>query len=166
MMLEVAALLPDVKFEVAGTPESSGTYSRRLFARAGTLANVSMCGVIPRHQMAAFYRGAVALLCTSEYEGFPNTFLEAWSLGVPVVSTVEPDELLSAGGLGFTGQTAPELVAALKRLGQDQALWQTVSAKCLRYFRENHTIESSMPQFERLLESAAASARPAQLAYR
>jgi glycosyltransferase involved in cell wall biosynthesis len=165
LMLEVAALLPEIRFEVAGTPEGSGDYSRTLFARAGMLPNVSICGLIPRYKMAAFYEGALALLCTSEYEGFPNTFLEAWSLGVPVVSTVEPDRLLSAGGLGSTGQTAEELAAAIHRFAGDEALWLQTSTRCRRHFRDHHTIESSMPQFEQLLESAAATVRRPQLAY-
>jgi glycosyltransferase involved in cell wall biosynthesis len=165
VMLDVAALLPEIRFEVAGSPEGAGDYSRMLFARAGMLPNVSICGLIPRHRMPAFYEGALALLCTSEYEGFPNTFLEAWSLGVPVISTVEPDRLLSEGGLGSTGSTVQELAGQIKRFAADQALWVETSHRCRKYFREHHTIESSMPQFERLLESAAASVRPPQLAY-
>lgn len=165
LMLEVAALMPDIRFEVAGTPEGSGEYSRTLFARAGMLPNVSICGLIPRYKMAAFYEGALALLCTSEYEGFPNTFLEAWSLGVPVVSTVEPDGLLSDGGLGATGRTAEELARSIRRLATDQALWIETSNRCRKYFTDHHTIESSMPQFEALLEEAAATVRRPQPAY-
>ncbi len=165
VMLDVAAEAPEINFEVAGTPEAKDDYSRGLFERVATLPNVTLRGAIGRHQMSDFYRGAVALLCTSEYEGFPNTFLEAWSLGVPVVSTVEPDALLSAGRLGLVGRSPKELAAALRRLAADGELWTGTSTRCLAYYRDNHTVERSMPQFERMLQDAAAGRESPRLAY-
>ena len=165
LMLDVAAAAPEIQFEVAGTPEAKDDYARGLFEKVATLPNVTLRGVVGRHQMNAFYRGAVALLCTSEYEGFPNTFLEAWSIGVPVVSTVEPDALLSEGRLGLVGRTPAELAAALRRLAADRTLWNETSARCNSYYREHHTVERSMPQFERMLQDAASLRRPPRLAY-
>jgi glycosyltransferase involved in cell wall biosynthesis len=166
LMLDVAAATPEIRFEIAGTPDSDDDYSRGLIARVRTLPNVTLKGVIGRHQMTAFYRGAVALLCTSEYEGFPNTFLEAWSTGVPVVSTVEPDKLLSEGGLGLVGSNAAELSAALRRLASDRQLWTDTSLRCEKYYAENHRVESSMPKFEQMLqEAAAARPRPRRKAF-
>lgn len=165
LMLEVAAAASEFRFEIAGTPESDDQYSRDLIARCKALPNVVLRGVIGRHQMADFYRGALALLCTSEYEGFPNTFLEGWSIGVPVVSTVEPDALLSAGGLGLIGHTAAEMASCLRRLASDKRLWSETSAKCRTYYREHHTMERSMPQFERMLQEASAGRESSRLAY-
>jgi glycosyltransferase involved in cell wall biosynthesis len=165
VMLEVARAAPEIRFEVAGTPEAKDDYSRGLFEKVATLPNVTLRGVIGRHEMSDFYRGALALLCTSEYEGFPNTFLEAWSIGVPVVSTVEPDTLLSRGGLGLVGHTPAELAAALRRLAADEQLWTKTATRCGTYYREHHTVERSMPQFERMLLEASAMRRRPRLAY-
>lgn len=165
VMLDVAAAAPEIRFEVAGTPEAKDDYSRALFDRVALLPNVTLRGAIGRHQMSDFYRGAVALLCTSEYEGFPNTFLEAWSIGVPVVSTVEPDVLLSEGRLGLVGRSPQDLAAALRRLAADRTLWAETSARCRAYYRDHHTVERSMPQFERMLQEAAAVRPTRRLAY-
>ena len=69
--------------------------SAPLLAEARTLPNLVLHGAVPRERMAAMYGGAALLLCTSRYEGFPNTFIEAWSLGIPVVSTIDPDGLIA-----------------------------------------------------------------------
>ncbi|MBP7568872.1 MAG: glycosyltransferase family 4 protein [Acidobacteria bacterium] len=155
LLLEVAALLPSIRFEVAGARDANWPKSRALVERAAALPNVTVRGIVPRHQMPAFYRGAVALLCTSTHEGFPNTFLEAWSLGVPVVSTVEPDDLLSRGGLGFRAESAAQLAEGITRLASDRALWLEMSGNAQAYYRANHTVEATMPVFERVLQEAA-----------
>lgn len=165
LMLDVAAATPEIRFEIAGTPDSNDDYSRGLLARVETLPNVAFKGVIGRHHMTAFYRGATALLCTSEYEGFPNTFLESWSTGVPVISTVEPDSLLSEGGLGLIGRNASELSAAIRQLVANPKQWTDMSVRCQRYYEERHTVESSMPKFEQMLAEAANLYRRPKLAY-
>lgn len=62
-----------------------------MLARARSLSNVRLHGrIAERAALAELYRGAALLCCTSSLEGFPNTFLEAWSHGLPVVTTSTP----------------------------------------------------------------------------
>ena len=90
MLLDLAELAPDMVFEVAGSPDSVGPYSDALLKRASTLTNVRMLGRVARERIPDLYKGAACLCCTLYHEGFPNTFLEAWSQGVPVVLDVRP----------------------------------------------------------------------------
>jgi glycosyltransferase involved in cell wall biosynthesis len=105
--------------------------------------------------MPNVYRNALALLCTSAYEGFPNTFLEAWSHGIPVVSTIDPDNLIARRGLGAVAQDPQALVAAIRGLASSPARWLEMSGRARGYFRERHLPEQALPLFERVLVEAA-----------
>ena len=62
------------------------------------MPNVTLHGRVERERMPSLYQDALCLCCTSVLEGFPNTFLEAWSVGLPVVSSFDPDHLIAERG--------------------------------------------------------------------
>lgn len=49
-------------------------------------------------------------------EGFPNTFLQAWSRGIPVVSSMDLDGLISENNLGILAETIPQMKIAIHNL--------------------------------------------------
>ncbi len=155
VLLEIARVLPGVTFDVAGGFEEQRPYVQDLHQRARPLPNVILHGRIARDQMPAFYQRTSCLLCTSDYEGFPNTFLEAWSYGLPVVSTVDPDGLIARGGLGAVAMTPDGLVARLRRLLTWPELWRCCSHNAREYYLENHTLDVTMPRFEQVFAQAA-----------
>ncbi|MBN2624357.1 MAG: glycosyltransferase family 4 protein [Acidimicrobiales bacterium] len=56
-------------------------------SRLGLRGRVRRTGLIPRRDVLAIVRGAVAMTFPSQYEGFGLPVLEAMSLGTPVVSS-------------------------------------------------------------------------------
>jgi len=150
-LLEVAAACPEVSFEVLGPPGEED-YAPAVIARARELPNVTLHGRVSRAQMDGFYRRAAALLCTSDHEGFPNTFIEAWSYGVPVVSTHDPDDVIGRLGLGAAVRRDPSSIAlALRQTVGSPEAWATASRKARRHYLENHTVDRVMARFEREL---------------
>jgi glycosyltransferase involved in cell wall biosynthesis len=149
-LIEIARLCPDLHFDVAGHANIETEYSRSLEARIKMLDNVVLHGVIPHDKLYKYYRSASLLLCTSRFEGFPNTFLEAWSLGLPVVSTFDPDHLIETMKLGKTANEITGVIAAMRELLTDESEWNRISAITKKYFRENHSPDVVMPQYERI----------------
>lgn len=149
-LFDVAAQLPEVTFDVAG-PIDDDDYGRMLTARAATLPNVVLHGRVPREGIGDIYRRACCLACTSESEGFPNTFLEAWSLGRPLISTWGPGTLITDRGLGAMAADVTTFVAELRRLIHDRDHWTACSRRARAYYVDVHRPEAVMPLFEQAL---------------
>jgi glycosyltransferase involved in cell wall biosynthesis len=154
-------MAPDVTFEVAGVPNPPGAYADALMEIGNSLPNVHMLGRVEREHIPNLYRGAVCLCCTSIHEGFPNTFLEAWSQGLPVVSTFDPDGLIAERQLGGVGETAEDILAAIRRLMQSPEEWLAASRRGHAYYTENHLPANVVPRFEVLFREMVGQAHHA-----
>jgi glycosyltransferase involved in cell wall biosynthesis len=154
--LDVAARMPEFKFVLVGPDDDSPEYTRSIREKAGSLANVVLYGSASRQEVDTLYEQAACLCCTSDHEGFPNTFLEAWSHGRPIVSTWDPDDLIAAHGLGLVAERDAEAVAAgIRSLLSSPADWQRASSNARRYFDETHALDRVMPRFECVFIEAA-----------
>ncbi|MDL0138936.1 glycosyltransferase family 4 protein [Halobacterium salinarum] len=85
-LLDIAEELPDVSFELIGPLDGEDAYCDRIVSRANSLENVVYSGFVDPDDIYSKYVEADLLLNTSDYEGFPNTFLEAWQSKALVVS--------------------------------------------------------------------------------
>lgn len=154
-LLDLAQARPGLAFDLVG-PGGPGAYAQETLARARTLSNVTVHGALARPALARLYAAASCLLCTSDYEGFPNTFLEAWSHGLPVVSTLDPDGLIAERRLGAVGAGEDRLAAALEGLLRSPGRWLEASAAGRAYYLENHTVDAAMSRVERTFLAAVA----------
>jgi len=150
MLLEVAERLPALQFDVVGDGDAGSEYAQSLRSRAESIRNVHLHGKVSHARVHEFYQRAAALICTSSAEGFPNIFLEAWSYGLPIVSTFDPDNVIADNGLGKVGDNVPELAAGIRELLDSKKKWRRVSKSAREYFRENHSIDKTMEQFKQV----------------
>ena len=157
-LLEVARRCPGVWFDLVG-PVRDPSFAAPILAAASKLPNVRMHGQVSRERAGTLMDAADLLCCTSDSEGFPNTFLEAWSRGVPIVSTFDPDGLLRDVGLGIACTSVEELVRAIERLVTDRACHRVISERARQYFASTHALERVMPSFETSIVDAAHTAR-------
>jgi len=139
-LLSVARSLPDLRFALAGRAVGrvdAGT--RSALAELRQLPNVDFVGYLRRAEVHAFLGRAHALISTSRFEGFPNTYLEAWSVGTPVVTlkSADPDGVVEREGLGAVGDTTDELLPALQGI-VDAGRRGPVNGRCLEYVRREH----------------------------
>ena len=160
LLLDVAEACPELVFDLVGSANQNTAFARQLVARAAEIDNVRLHGRVSHGQMRRFYQGADLLCSTSSYEGFPNVYLEAWSAGVPIVTSFDPDDVVARHQLGAVVEGVDEFRAAFARLLEAPA-WQTASDNARRYFEENHQLACAMANFERELQGLAEQARQA-----
>lgn len=79
--------------------------SVKIFGQLKEMSNVIIKGRLNHNEAIQLVANAKALINTSNYEGFPNVFLEAWALGVPVISLkVNPGNVFDKYDLGVCCQ--------------------------------------------------------------
>jgi glycosyltransferase involved in cell wall biosynthesis len=153
--LELAASLPEAQFRMVAveTGETSPELRREVHARAAALPNVQLVERLSRAQLLAQMDTATAIVKTSEVEGMPNTFLEAWARGVPVLSlSVDPNERIAEHGVGLLAEGSDERFAEdARRLWTDPALRAEIGARGREFVRATHSIDVVADKWAALL---------------
>ena len=85
---------------------------------------------------------------TSDHEGFPNTFLQAWSRGIPVLSFVDPDDLIRECKLGLVVKSIDEMAQKLEEILNNRIEFS--SQRIVQYFNKNLTIEHTVDSYEQI----------------
>lgn len=116
--LELAERVPDAQFVMVATPRPGWEQlAQEVSNRARSMPNLRLCAPRPRNELLGLYARAVAVVNTSKFEGFPNTFMEAWACGVPTLSlNVDPDRVIVRHGLGAVADGSVDRLAELARM--------------------------------------------------
>jgi glycosyltransferase involved in cell wall biosynthesis len=137
LLLQAARALPDLKFHMVGGPMAHAEdYFEEVRRQASDVPNVTFHGHVPYEETKGFYERARMLVGTSEIEGFPNTYLQAWAHGAPVVAYLDPESLIVSHGLGRQVQDANALHHSIALLATNEGEWSEASARCVRFFDE------------------------------
>jgi glycosyltransferase involved in cell wall biosynthesis len=151
--LDVAAALPGVSFTLIAPAIGERGFAQPLLDRIARQPNVHRLNAVPHAEMSTYYRKAAILLSTSNAEGFPNVFLEAWANRTPVVSLeIDPDEILCRKGLGLHARTVDELVRVVQGLLSDPEEREAIGRRGEAYVRANHAPETVVARYERLID--------------
>lgn len=146
LLLDLARRLPHLRFEIAGGPSpDSPALFEEVKREAQALPNVRFLGQVPFHDVSSLFERARLLVGTSEIEGVPNTYLQAWAHGAPVVAYLDPEHLIAQNGLGRVVRSQAEMAEAVAQLLRDRESWSKMSTHC-REFAVTRTDESSRVQ--------------------
>ena len=91
---------------------------------------------------------------TGDYEGFPNTFSQAWMRKTPVVSLhTDPDGMIKRYQLGFHSGNFDQMVSDVRTLLTDDQLRQRMGENAYRYAVTEHNIANTVNGLEKLIIS-------------
>jgi len=147
-LIDIAEKLPNINFDVVGPTDHNKAYTEEILPRAHKLSNINFLGKLSKTEMHNVYKNASLLCSTSIYEGFPNTYLEAWSYGVPLVCTVDPDDIVKRFNLGASSTKQADLIQAIDMLLNDREKWSLCAKNCENYYLEHHEMNKVQKKFE------------------
>lgn len=152
LFLDLAERLPEVRFVMVGGPAfGEADLYEHIEQRARSIPNLSFVGFVPFGEVGRYFDRAALVVNTSEpKEGFPNTFLQAWCRGLPVVSCFDPDGIIQRQQLGLTVNNLDTMRHGVLKLLHDPDLYGQLQRNVLQYFQANHRLERLGPRYEAL----------------
>lgn len=147
--LDLAASLPRLRFAVAGAESAAVPEAQRRATseRMAALPNLEHLGLLGRDQVTELLGCSRVLVNTSKHEGYPNTMLEAWAQGVPVVSLrVDPGGVIAREGLGLVSEDSPAcLTEQVLRLSRSEQLNLQLGGNGYDYLSRTHAPAVVLP---------------------
>lgn len=147
-LIEIARLLPERRFLVVGGPGQDKEYSRRLTETLESLPNVTYEGFVTPDIVGDCYARSRIFLNTSDWEGFPNGYLYAWSRGIPACSlSIDPDGVVTQKELGIVEPDLNKLAEGLDRLLDESERYSEMARRCHDHVLENHSVDNLVDLF-------------------
>jgi glycosyltransferase involved in cell wall biosynthesis len=98
---ELVKKSPSQKFKVIGNPRDKTGFL--YYDKLKSFPNVELFGALSHSETLNQMLLSKALISTSPMEGFPNIFIEAWALGIPVLSLYfDPGGIINKEELGIS----------------------------------------------------------------
>ena len=152
LLIELARAMRATRFVVCGGPTTFNTapgYSERILADLRSLPNVEYLGQVDPSRTLQIIADAALLLSTSDDEGLPSVFLEAWAAGTPVVSlTVDPGRVIRRLGLGSVPGTLERAKTAVEALLRSPSLRDAIATRATTHIGTAHSEAAAVQAFE------------------
>jgi hypothetical protein len=161
-LVESFAGRTDLTFLMAGRPPG-GRRFKPLMEKLQTIPNFKYFGELPITQVNQIMNGASVHVNTSSFEGFPNTFLQAWARGAVVASlAVDPDEEgMEKAGIGYCAGSMQRLHAIVDELAKDPQKRQSVAERAFAFVHAQHSLAEAVRLTDLMLNAVGKRVRVA-----
>ena len=149
LFIKLAECFPNEKFiMIAPTVNEKEDYHRKIKSKASVVKNLTFIAGVPFNKIQKYFDDAKVFVNTSEYEGFPNTFLQAGIGKTPIISlSVNPDNFINEYDCGFYCENRfDKFIESITILMYDNTTWCEKSDNVLNYVKKNHDIHKNVEQ--------------------
>jgi glycosyltransferase involved in cell wall biosynthesis len=117
--------------------------------------NLEIIENVSLNEIERLFENAFAFINTSQFEGFPNTFLQAGKYSIPILSLqVSPDDFIEKYGCGiYAHGNVEELDAGLRRLINDPAFYSTCAENVHNYVKTYHDLNDKVNELGRIIKA-------------
>ncbi|WP_336343252.1 glycosyltransferase family 4 protein [Halalkalicoccus ordinarius] len=147
--LRLAREIPDAKFVMISQDIGHSGFHRELMSEAEAVPNLTFIENVPPEEVHDYYRKATVFVNTSDYEGFPNTFLEAWRYETPVVSLYYTlDDILKQKDVGLHSGSMEKLIDDVSELHEDEAFRQRLGKNGRELVKREYSIKQAADKYQ------------------
>lgn len=153
LFLELAKLLPQIQFTMICQRADNQRQYNKLVNKAKQIENLKFIPRVPFHKIHEYFQRAKVFVNTSDYEGFPNTFIQACKSATAILSlNVNPDNFLDKHNCGIScNGDWPLLVDSLRSLLEEDC-WLKMGINGKKYVEEYHDVTKIIKQYKELFE--------------
>lgn len=139
LFVDLARAIPEATFEMICPAENRGLWAE-IEAAALKVPNLTFIESVPYHRIQNHYDRARIFVNTSEWEGWPNSFIQAGLGRAALLSlAVNPDRIFEMFGLGcFADGDWVKFEASGREMIGDAVKLEAMQAGCERFVREMH----------------------------
>jgi hypothetical protein len=150
----------DLEFTMAGRTSSHRRFAA-LMKRIERTSNLRYFGELPIEVVNQRMAEADIHVNTSSFEGFPNTFIQAWAQGAVVVSmAVDPDEEgMEALGIGYCAGSFARLRSVIDELARSRGQRQLLAEQAFAFVHSKHSLVHGAQLADLILSAASDSSR-------
>lgn len=157
LFVELAKALPQYRFKLVGGRDAEVLAPLKQLASG--LSNIEFAGFVPFAEIEQHFDGAALLVNTSSNEGFPNTFLQAWSRGIPTVSMFDPATYLDGSRVGTVVGSLEEMALAIDQLKSNRGAWESQGLLSKTFFSQTYDVDRAVDAYEEHFCKALAGIR-------
>ena len=153
LFVKLAKEMPDVNFQMIGGHYNNAKLFNHIKKQASNLDNLDFLGAVPFNDINDYFKKASILINTSVFEGFPNSFVQAWMNFTPVITlNVDPDGVIISNNMGFTSKSYDQLKQNLFCLLENDELRWRMGFNGRQYVEQEHDISKIVSQYCELFE--------------
>ena len=153
IVVDIARQMPHVRFAmIGGRMPGFEKLFKRVMTDAQKLPNLDFIGAVPYSEVNSYFSRAKLFLNTSDSEGFPNSYLQAWIRGVPVVSYFDPDGLIQSLGIGKKTDSQNDFCAPIDSLLKSPERINEIGARAREYTNANYSPPAIVQHYQNLFE--------------
>jgi glycosyltransferase involved in cell wall biosynthesis len=163
--IALARSLPQYRFRMiggaVGGDAEAHAYFESIRSQAAAVSNLAFLGFQPLDEVELHFDEARVFVNTSEHEGFPNTFLQAWARGIPTVSYFDAGANQDGSRPFAYVPDETAAMASLANLIADDAAWRALSECCSTHFAARHSTAKTLDAYADLFRDMRDLGAPA-----
>ncbi len=154
LFLKIVKSFPYEKFiMISPKVEHNKELFFKIKKEAKNLSNLKFIEKVSFNKIQKYFDRAKLFIGTSDYEGFPNTYIQACIGGTPIISLkVNPDKFITKNNLGYCADGDFKLMLQqIKNILKNKEDWHIKSNKAIEYVKREHDIQIIGKKWEKII---------------